>query len=152
MSDAKLVDAIVRGPQPYFGKDGVLYAPGSIVSGVDASEVSNDDSFEIDVEFEARNGELRTRKVPKAYPFRPIDGAATIAGPNTATAVATAQPDRLNVDDFLKGGAEQIVAAITNGNVDDHLGVIEQQEISRKGPARKDVTNAIAARTAALHR
>lgn len=148
----KLVDAIVRGPQPYFGRDGVLYAPGDIVRDVPADEVSEEVSREIDAEYEAANGDLRTRKVPKAYVFRPIDGAATTAGPSGAVSVATGQPDRLNVPDFLKGGTEQIVAAIANGSVDDHLGVIEQQEIVKKGNVRKDIIAAVAARTAALHR
>ena len=152
MATEKLVDAIVRGPQPYFGKDGVLYAPGEIVRDVPANEVSDEDSRDIAVEYEANNGDLRTRKVPKAYAFRPLDGAATIAGPSTATSVATGQPDRLNVPDFLKGGTAEIVEAIASGSVDDHLGVIEQQELVKKGHVRKDVVAAIAARQAAITR
>ncbi len=149
---ANLVDAIVRGPMPYFGKDGVLYMPGQIVTDVPAEDVSEDDSREIEAEFEARNGDMRTRKVPKPITFRPMDGAATIAGPVTAADVATGNPDRLNVADFLKQGNDEIVAAIVSGSVDDHLGVIEQQEIVRKGASRKAVTEAVAARLAARPR
>ena len=59
----KTVDAIVRGPQPYFGADGVIYAPGDIVRGVPADEVSTEAFREIEVEVEARNGDLRKRTV-----------------------------------------------------------------------------------------
>lgn len=148
----KLVDAIVRGPQPYFGTDGVLYAAGQIARGVPADEVSNDDTREVEVEVEAKNGDLRKRKVLVPIRFRPIDSAPTIAGPVTTADVATGNPDRLNVDDFLKQGTEQIVDAIASGSVDSHLAAIEQQEIARKGPVRKAVTDAIAGRLAATHR
>lgn len=148
----KLVDAIVRGPMPYFGTDGVLKMPGQIVTGVPADDVSEENTREIDAEFEANNGELRTRKVPKPITFRPLEGAAAIAGPVDTAEVATGNPDRLNVADFLKQGVDEIAAAISSGSVDDHLGVIEQQEIVRKGPARKPVTEAVSARLAAIHR
>lgn len=151
MADAKMVDAIVRGPQPYFHTDGVLYMPGQVVSGVPAADVSEDNTREIEAEFEANNGDLRTRKVDKLIQFRPIDGAV-IAGPVTTADVATGNPDRLNVADFLKQGPDEIVAAIVSGSVDDHLGVIEQQEIVRKGTNRKAVTDAVSMRLAAMHR
>lgn len=149
----KQVEAIVRGPMPYFGTDGVLYAPGQIVTGVPAEDVSKEPTRSIDVEYEARNGDLRTREAQKANVFAPVNAdAATIAGPADTAEVATGQPDRLNVSDFLKGGTEQIVQAITSGSVDDHLDVIDQAEIVRKGPVRRDVANAIAARRAAMTR
>lgn len=147
----KLVEAIVRGPQPYFGKDGVLYMPGQVVRGIPADEVSEDDSRDVDAEYEAINGELRMRKVPRNYQFRPVAGA-TVAGPVDTAAVATGNPDRLNVSDFLKQGEPEMVAAIRSGSVDDHLGAIEQQEITRKGAVRKGLTDAISARMAAMHR
>lgn len=153
MAEQKLVDAIVRGPQPYFGKDGVLYMPGQMVSGVPADEVGTEDTRDITVDVEAKNGEMRPRKVAVPVRFRPVGGdMPTIAGPVTAADVATANPDRLNVNDFLKQGETEIVAAITNGTVDDHLAVIEQQEITRRGPSRKAITGAIAARNASMRR
>jgi hypothetical protein len=146
----KTVDAIVRGPMPHFGKDGVLYMPGQVVRDVPAEEVTDDDTRTITVQVEARNGDLRDRKVDKPAVFSPLDSkAATIAGPTDTAEVATGQPDRLNVTDFLKGGTEEIVAAISNGTVDDHLNVIEQAELARRGPARAAVKAAIAARIAA---
>lgn len=148
----KLVDAIVRGPQPYFGKDGVLYAPGQVARNVPADEVSGDDKREIAVEVEAKNGEMRARKISVPVRFRPLDSAPTVAGPVTTADVATGNPDRLNVDDFLKQGPDQIAESIAAGNVDDHLGVIEQAELSRRGPARKRVSAAIAARLSAIRR
>ncbi len=147
------VDAIVRGPMPYFGTDGVLHMPGQVVSNVPAEDVSEEKTREVDAEFEANNGELRARKVDKPVPFAPLDGKTpVIAGEVTAATVATGNPDRLNVSDFLKQGEDDIVAAIASGSVDDHLGVIEQQEIARKGAIRKGVTEAVAARLAATHR
>lgn len=147
-----LIDAVVRGPMPYFGSDGVLYVPGQTVRGVPAEDVSAEDTRTVSAEYEANNGDLRTRDVFKSVPFAPLKDMATVAGPVGTDEAATGHPDRLNVTDFLKGGTEQIVAAIANGSVDDHLGVIEQQEIVRRGPVRKDITAAIAARTAALTR
>jgi hypothetical protein len=135
---------------PHFGKDGVLYMPGQVVRDVPAEEVTDDDTRTITVQVEARNGDLRDRKVDKPAVFSPLDSkAATIAGPTDTAEVATGQPDRLNVTDFLKGGTEEIVAAISNGTVDDHLNVIEQAELARRGPARAAVKAAIAARIAA---
>ncbi len=148
----KTVDAIVRGPLPYFGKDGVIRMPGEIVQDVPADEVSDKDSRDVDIEVRGDNGVKYTETVPRAYVFRPLDGAATIAGPTTTADVATGNPDRLNVADFLKQGNDEIVAAIVSGSVDDHLGVIEQQEIVRKGASRKAVVEAVAARLAARPR
>ncbi len=146
------VDAIVRGPQPYFGADGVLYMPGQIVRGVPASEVSDEKTREVEIEVDLPNGNTRMKKVPVPFPFAPMDGASIISGEVTAATVATGNPDRLNVTDFLKQGEDEIVAAIASGSVDDHLGVIEQQGIASKGVNRKGVQAAIAARMAALHR
>lgn len=145
----KTVDAIVRGPMPYFGKDGVLYMPGQPVRDVPAEDVS-EDTITKKVEVEAKNGELRQRDIKVAAPFKPLDAkASVIAEPVDTATVATGNPDRLNVTDFLKGGTDDIVAAIASGSVDDHLGVIEQAELTRKGADRKDVKAAIAARQAA---
>lgn len=153
MATEKLVDAIVRGPMPYFGKDGVLYVPGQVVRDVPAEDVGEGRSRTVTVEVEARNGDLRDREVDKAVVFAPIKSdTATVAGPVGTDEAATGNPDRLNVPDFLKQGTDQIVAAIVSGSVDDHLGAIEQQEISRRGPARSAVRDAIAARLAAMHR
>lgn len=148
----KTVDAIVRGPMPYFGKDGVLYMPDQVVHGVPAEDVS-EDTITKTAEVEAKNGELRERKIEVKAPFKPLDAkASVVAEPVDTAAVATGNPDRLNVTDFLKGGKDDIIAAITNGTVDDHLAAIEQAEIARKGPARSEVKQAIAARIAATTR
>lgn len=153
MATENTADAIVRGPLPYFGKDGVLYMPGQTVSGVPAADVSADDNTTIQVQVEARNGDLRKRDVDKRVVFRPLKSdEGTIAEHVDTAMVATGQPDRLNVPDFLKQGTSEIVAAIANGTVDDFLGVIEQQETIRKGPVRRDLISAVAARTAALTR
>ena len=141
--------AIVRGPKPYFGADSKLYAPGQIVTDVPAEEVSADEYRDETVKVEARNGDLRDRQIKRRNKFRPIGKDATVAGPLDTAEVVTGQPDRLNVTDFLKGSTDDIVAAIASGKVDDHLGVIEQAELSRKGPARKAVKDAITARLAA---
>ncbi len=148
----KKVPAIVRGPENYF--DGQLYAPGQVVL-VDEEFVSDKDTITKTVRvkldkpavvdgkatrFVEEEVEVRTR-------FRPVDGKTPIAEQPTTTAeVATAQLDRLNVTDFLKGGADDIEAQIASGNVDAHLDVIEQAEISGKG--RKGVKEAIKARRA----
>lgn len=150
--EAKTVDAIVRGPKPYFGADGKLYAPGQIAPNVPADQVSDEDYTEETVKVEARNGDLRDRKIMRRVKFRPIGSAPVAAQPTTTAEVATGQPDRLNVTDFLKGGTEDIVSAIASGKVDEHLGAIEQAEIARKGPARVAVKEAIAARLAATSR
>ena len=148
----KTVDAIVRGPRPYFGADGKLYAPGQIAPNIPADQVSTEDSHTEKVKVEAKNGDLRDREIERRYKFRPVDKGSTIAGPLDTADVATGNPDRLNVTDFLKEGADHIVAAISNGTVDDHLGVIEQAILSGKGPAKKGVKEAIAARLASIAR
>lgn len=147
----KTVDAIVRGPKPHF-RAGVLYAPGQIVRNVPAEEVSDEPSKEIEVEVENKFGNMVKRTAIKRFKFRPLDSAPTVNAPVSTAEIATGNPDRLNVTDFLKQGNDQIVAAITSGSVDDHLGAIEQAEIARKGPARAAVKDAIAARFAALSR
>jgi hypothetical protein len=145
--------AIVRGPMPYFGKDSVLYMPGQIVTDVPANEVSEDSTRDIKVEVEARNGDLRERTVAKPVPFLPLKaGEPTISGPVDTAEVATGNPDRLNVTDFLKQGDDEIVAAIVSGSVDDHLGAIEQAAIAGKGRMRSAVRDALAARQAVNHR
>lgn len=151
----KKVLAIVRGPENYF--DGQLYAPGQVVE-VDSDLVSSKDTItktvkvKLDKPVVGENGKLirfAEEEVEVRTRFRPIDGDTPIAEQPTTTAeVATGQPDRLNVNDFLKGGADDIADAIASGKVDDHLGVIEQSEISGKG--RKSVKEAIKARRAAM--
>jgi hypothetical protein len=148
MTKEKTVDAIVRGPKPYFGKDGKLYAPGQIAPNIPADQVSEDDFREEIVQVEARNGDLRDRKIQRRVKFRPLASAPTVAGPLTTAEVVTGQPDRLNVTEFLKQGDDHIVAAIASGSVDEHLGVIEQAELARRGPARRAVKEAISARLA----
>jgi hypothetical protein len=151
MADVKLVDAVVRGPQPYFHSDGVLYMPGQIVHDVPADDVSEDLNRTVTVEVEARNGDLRDREVPKFNVFAPLKGEATVAGPVDTAQVATGNPDMLNVTDFLKKSDDQIIASITSGSVDDHLGVIEQAIIAGKIKGRGDVKNAIAARIGVMN-
>lgn len=146
----KCVDAIVRGPQPYFGTDGALYAPGSLVHDVPADQVSNDDIREVEVEIENRAGDLVKRKVQVPVKFRPAGSMPTVDGPLDPAEVVTGNPDRLNTTDFLKQGLDDIEAAIATGKVDDHLGAIEQAEIAKKN--RKQVTAAITARRAATSR
>jgi hypothetical protein len=152
MSKQKTVSAIVRGPRPYFGTDGKLYAPGQIAPNVPAEFVSTDDATEEEVEVETKKGDLRTKTIERRVKFRPLDGAAAITEPQDTAGVVTGNPDRLNVTDFLKGSTEGIVAAIGNGTVDDQLPAIEQAEIARKGVTRKAITEAISARLGALHR
>lgn len=152
-----IVQAIVRGPGNYF--DGRLFAPGEIVE-VDEDFVSTEDFIEREVEVTLPNpvvvdGKLvrtamETIKVRTA--FRPLGTEPTVNRAMTTAEIATAQPDRLNVTDFLKGGTNETVSAITSGSVDDHLGAIEQAELARKGPARAAVKDAIAARLAAMTR
>ena len=146
----KTVDAIVRGPKPHF-RDGVLYAPGQVVKDVPEDEVSNNDTYTVEVEVENKLGEMVKRKVEKPIKFRPIGGSMT-ASPTTTADVVTAEPNKLNVTDFLKQSDEHIEAAIASGSVDDFLGAIEQAEIARKGPARKKVKEAISARLASQAR
>lgn len=142
----KTTDAIVS-KLPYFGADGVLYMPGQVVTGVPSEDVS-EDTITKTAEVEAKNGDMRERKIEVSAPFRPLEGAV-IAEPVDTAQVATGNPDRLDVSEFLKQGKDEIVSAIASGSVDDHLGAIEQAEITRKGPARSDVKAAIAARLAA---
>ncbi|HWW56361.1 MAG TPA: hypothetical protein VN047_05665 [Sphingopyxis sp.] len=151
----KIIQAIVRGPENYF--DGELHPPGAIVD-VDEDFVSDEDEIEKEIEVTLPtpvvvDGKLqRTFKETVRVPvrFRPLGSEPTIAGPVTTAEIATGGDlDRLNVTDFLKGGTDDIVKAIVNGNVDDHLGAIEQGELGRKGPARAAVKDAIAARLAA---
>lgn len=150
MATEKLVDAIVRGPLPHFGKDGVLYMPGQVVRGVPASEVS-DDPVEFEAEYEANNGDIRTRTLTKTAPFRPLDSKTPIIAEHIDTAdVATGQPDRLNVTDFLKQSDDAVVSAIMSGLVDDHLGVVEQGVVTGRR-ARDAVKSAIAARRGDLN-
>ncbi|WP_283419237.1 hypothetical protein [Sphingopyxis sp. Geo48] len=152
----KIVQAIVRGPEPYF--DGEMHEPGEVVQ-VDEDFVSDEDFVEKDVEVTLDqpivvDGKLQrtfTETVKVRTRFRPLGSEPTIGTPTGATPLTGRDLDRLNVADFLKGGADDIVAAITNGNVDEFLGAIEQGELSRKGPARAAVRNAIAARQAALN-
>lgn len=146
---AKLIDAVVRGPQPYFHSNGVLYMPGQIVKDVPSDDVSEDLSRTVKVEVEARNGDLRERDALKLNVFAPLSGEPTIAGPADTAEVATGNPDMLNVTDFLKKSDDQIIAAIVSGSVDDHLGVIEQAVIAGKVRGRGDVKDAIAARLSA---
>lgn len=150
----KLVEAIVRGPENFF--DGQrLYAPGQRVM-VDSDFVSTEDTVTKTIKVKLDkpamvDGKLvryADEEVEVRTKFRPVDGAALIAEqPLTTPEVATKKPDRLNVNDFLKGGADDIEEAIANGSVDEFLDVIEQAEISGKG--RKGVKAAITARRAA---
>ena len=149
----KTTEAIVRGPMPYFGKDGVLYMPGQIVRGVPSEDVSDEGTREVTVQVEARNGDLRDRKVEKRSPFMPLKkGEPTIAEPVDTATVATGQPDRLNVTDFLKGGDDDVIRSIVSGSVDDHLGVIEQAVLTGRGKSRERVKDAVMARRAAIAR
>lgn len=151
----KIVQAIVRGPENYF--DGELHPPGDIVE-VDEDFVSEEEFVERDVEVPLKNEIVVDGKIVRTAletvkvrtRFLPLGSAATANRPMTTAEIATGGIDRLNVTDFLKGGTDEIVASIVDGNVDDHLGAIEQGEITRKGGGRKDVTNAIAMRNAAL--
>lgn len=158
----KTTDAIVRGPMPYFGKDGVLYMPGQIVRDVPAGDVSDKGAVEKEAMVSLQqpvvnaNGELVTeakKKISVQAPFMPLKkDSSVIAEPVDTATVATGNPDRLNVTDFLKQSDEQIVAAIASGSVDSHLGVIEQAVVTGKGGARKSVKDAITARLAATTR
>lgn len=152
MTKEKTVEAIVRGPKPYFGADSKLYAPGQIAPDIPADQVSEEDYRTETVKVEAKNGDLRDREIRRRVKFRPVGSRPTVAEPLTTAEVATGQPDRLSVSDFLKQGSDDIVAAIASGSVDEHLGVIEQAELARKGPARRAVKEAIAARLAATTR
>ncbi|MBN8804799.1 MAG: hypothetical protein J0H81_06830 [Sphingopyxis terrae] len=150
----KMVQAIVRGPEPFF--DGELHEPGSIVV-VDEDLVSEDDFIEKEVEVTLNppildNGKL-VRKVMETVEvrtrFRPL-GAGVIVDEGPSNAIGGT--DVFNVTEFLKGGADDIAATIASGTVDNHLGAIEQGELARKGPARAKVKDAVADRLAALSR
>lgn len=151
-----MIEAIVRGPEPYF--DGQqLQPPGALVV-VDEKFVSEDDFYEDEVMVRlaqpvVQDGKLiREAKetVKKRVKFRPANSVPRAEPALTTPEVATATPDRLDVTAFLQKGVDDIAAAISNGSVDPHLGVIEQAEIAKKGPARKGVTEALTARRAAL--
>lgn len=150
----KTIPALVRGPGNYF--DGELHAPGQIVD-VDEDFVSTEDFIEREIEVPLEkpvviDGKIvRTAKETIAVrtQFRPLGSMPQAEEGTTTAEIATGDLARLNVTDFLKGGTDEIVKAIVNGNVDEHLGVIEQAELSRKGPARAAVKDAIAARLAA---
>lgn len=147
---SKTVDAIVRGPRPHF-RDGVLHAPGQIVRGVPAAEVSKEDFREEEVEVENRAGNMVKRTIKRPVKFRPLGSEPVVVEPQDTAEVVTGQPDRLNVTDFLKRGADDIVAAIAAGNVDEHLGAIEQAVLAGKG-SKKGVREAITARLASIRR
>ncbi len=68
----KLVDAILRGPSPYFGKDAVLYMPGQIVRDVPAEEVSDENCRQEVVEIRGDDGKVRQTKVQRQIKFRPL--------------------------------------------------------------------------------
>lgn len=150
----KIVQAIVRGPEPYF--DGEMHEPGEIVN-VDEDFVSDEDFIEKEVDVQLPQPVVVDGKIQRTFKevvkvptrFRPLGSAPTSGTPDVTPLGGGADLDRLNVSDFLKGGTDDIVAAIVSGKVDDHLGAIEQGELARKGPARKAVTEAIAARIAA---
>lgn len=151
----KIIQAIVRGPENYF--DGELHPPGAIVD-VDEDFVSTEDFIEKEIDVQLKDPVVVEGKITRSFKetvrvpvrFRPLGSMPTVGSPvDTATIATGGDIDRLNVTDFLKGGTDEIVKAIVNGNVDDHLGVIEQGEASRKGPARAAVKDAIAARLAA---
>lgn len=151
----KIVQAIVRGPEGYF--DGEMHEPGDIVS-VDEDFVSDEDFIEKEVDVTLPvpivvDGKLQrtfkeTVKVPTK--FRPLGAADVPASPEKTGTAGGA--DVFNVSDFLKGGADDIVAKVESGSVDDHLAAIEQGEIARRGPARTKVKEAIEARLATLSR
>ena len=148
-----LVEAIVRGPQPYF--DGKLNPPGAVVL-VDDSLVSEDDTYEVDVKVRLKEpimheGKLvreATETVTRRVMFRPLEGNARAEGPVPTPRAATAELDRLDVDAFLQKSVADIETAIGNGTVDAHLGAIEQAEIAGKG--RKGVHEAVVARRSAI--
>lgn len=149
----KTVDAILRGPSPFY-KGGTLYVPGQIVPDVPADRVSEDDEIEIETErsllVQSPEGGFEEkavlRKERKRTMFRPLDKAPK----GEAKSPEGGDPARLNVTDFLKGGADDIVSAIASGKVDPHLSAIEQAELARRGPARAAVKEAIAGRLAAI--
>lgn len=151
----KIVQAIVRGPESYF--DGEMHDPGEIVS-VDEDFVSDEDFIEKEVDVTLPqpivvDGKLqRTFKEIVKVPtkFRPLGSTDVPESPDKPGTAGGA--DVFNVSDFLKGGADDIAAKIESGSVDDHLGVIEQGQIARRGPARAKVKEAIDARLAALSR
>jgi hypothetical protein len=150
----KMVQAIVRGPESYF--DGELHDPGAIVT-VDEDFVSDEDFIEKEIDVTLKepivvDGKLqRTFKETVQVPvrFRPL-GSTDVAADKPSNAIGG--PDVFNVTDFLKGGPDEIIAKIEGGTVDEHLGVIEQGEIARRGPVRAKVKEAIDARLAAISR
>lgn len=150
-----LVQAIVRGPNPYF--DGIsLYAPGQFVE-VEEEFVSDEPTIKKTIKVKLKNPAVVDGKMVRyaeeevevATKFAPVGSLPQAVQPTT-TAETTAELARLDVTDFLKKSTEEIIVAIGNGTVDDFLGVIEQGELTRKGPARKGITEAVAARKGAL--
>lgn len=76
----KTVDAILRGPDPYFAPNGVLYAPGQVVKDVPVDQVSDYDYREEVVDVRGDNGKLRQIKVQRQIKFRPLTGSSAARG------------------------------------------------------------------------
>jgi len=141
---AKRISAIVRG-KPYFGANGVLYPVGALVPadpGVPEEEVSEDATREKEVEYETRNGDVKTKKVKVRVPFAPVPEGSSASSPKEKEG---AKGDKLNVSTFLNKAAGDVVSAVEKGEVDEYLAVLEQGEMS-KGKPRETVKTAIKAR------
>lgn len=159
--EPKRVAAIVRGPSPHFGPNGVLYPPGAIVPanpGIPEDEVSDDNFTEkevmvrLDQPVMNKNDELVTevkRKVKLRVQFRPVGPGADV-GADADDPAITDDPAKLNITDLLKKSVGEIGGAVTAGKFDAYLGAIEQGELAKKGGGRKGVIDAIAGRRSAI--
>ena len=75
----ELVDAILVGPDPYYGTDAVLYHPGQVVPDVPADWVSDQPFRNGSVDMMGNDGKLRPRAIQLPVRFRPISDAQKVA-------------------------------------------------------------------------
>lgn len=154
MAEQKRISAIVRGPNSYFGPDGVLYLAGALVefdperpdtSGIPADEVSEKDTRVIKLQCRERREKWTEEKTVRVQ-FRPVPEGSGAKAPEEKT---TDNSGAFNAGKFLSANAPDIAAKIEAGAVDDFLSVLETAE-NAKGKPRAGVVSAIKARTETL--
>lgn len=64
--------AVLRGPDPYFGPDCVLYSPGQVVPDVPVDQISTEDSRDEVVKVQGVDGRFRDRIIQRRVQFRPL--------------------------------------------------------------------------------
>lgn len=154
MAEQKRISAIVRGPNSYFGQDGVLYPAGSLIefdperpetSGIPAGEVSDKNTRVIELECRDRREKWTEKKTVRVQ-FRPVPDGSSATSPEEKK---TDNSGAFNAGKFLSANAPDIAKKIEAGAVDDFLSVLETAE-NAKGKPRAGVVSAIKARTEAL--